>query len=302
MSTPTEEIKLSDRYERDTGDVLITGIQALVRLPVEQSLADRKDGLSTATFISGYEGSPLAGYDIELGRQRALLDEHGIVFTPAVNEELAVNAVQGSQLAATMDSCSYDGIVGIWYGKAPGLDRATDAFRHANLGGASAKGGALALVGDDSIAKSSSVPSSSEAAIAELGMPVLVPSEPQEILEFGLHGIAMSRFSGLWVAMKLATNVVDGSATTTMSKHRVSPVIPDRRIDGSEFHHEVTAHFLQPTLSKLEASLVGARLELVRRYAVANGLVKTIGDPSARVGIITAGTAYRDTRQALKRL
>ena len=300
--TPLRDITLSDRYQRDEGDVLITGIQALVRLAMEQNVADREAGLSTATLVSGYEGSPLAGFDLELGRQGALLEEHGIVFRPAVNEELAANAVQGAQLVSTMESRKYDGVVGIWYGKAPGLDRATDAFRHANLGGASERGGALVLVGDDSIAKSSTVPSGSEVAIAELGMPLLVPADPREILNLGLHGIAMSRFSGLWVGMKLATNVVDGSATTAMTRRRVIPVTPSREIDGLAFHHEVSAHFLQPTLGQLEASMVGPRLELARRYGVANGLAKTTGDPDATVGIITAGASYRDTVQALKRL
>ncbi|CAN5203632.1 indolepyruvate ferredoxin oxidoreductase family protein [soil metagenome] len=300
--TPPREIALTDRYERYDGDVLVTGIQALVRLPMEQRIADREAGLSTATLVSGYEGSPLAGFDLELARQKSLLDEHDIVFKPAVNEELAANAVQGSQLASTMESRKYDGVVGIWYGKAPGLDRATDAFRHANLGGSSEHGGVLALVGDDSIAKSSSVPSSSEVAIAELGMPILVPSDPQEMLDLGLHGIALSRFSGLWVAMKLATNVVDGSATTTMKAGRISSVLPSREFDGVPFHHEVSAHFLQPKLGELEASLVGQRLELARRYAVANSLARTTGDVNAEVGIISAGATHRDTMQALKRL
>lgn len=298
----SREFALTDRYTLADGEVFLTGLQALVRIPFEQSRRDSADGQRVGILISGYEGSPLAGYDLELGRQRELLDSHSVVFQPGLNEELAANAVQGSQLASASPSCEYDGVVGIWYGKAPGLDRATDALRHANLGGADAKGGALVLVGDDSIAKSSTVPSGSEAAMAELGLPVLVPSDPQEVLDFGLHGIAMSRFSGLWVGMKLATNVVDGSATVRFDRSRVTVQSPDREIDGAEFRHTVSAHFVQPTLGNLERSMFGERLELARRYVAANDLNRTVGDPDAKLGIITAGTGFRDTVQALQRL
>jgi len=175
-------------------------------------------------------------------------------------------------------------------------------LRHANLGGAAGNGGALVLVGDDSTAKSSTVPSSSESAMAELGLPILAPSDPQEVLDFGLHGIAMSRFSGLWVGMKLATNVVDGSATVHIDDSRVTVQIPSREIDGIDFRHTVSSHFLQPTLTRLEQSMAYNRFELARRYIAANDLNRAIGDPDARLGIITAGAAFRDTLQALGRL
>ncbi|MGV9798098.1 indolepyruvate ferredoxin oxidoreductase family protein [Mycobacterium sp. NPDC003449] len=298
----SREFDLGDRYTLADGELFLTGLQALVRIPLEQSRRDAAAGLRVGVLISGYEGSPLAGYDLELARQQELLDGHSVVFRPAVNEELAANAVQGSQLASASPSCEYDGVVGIWYGKAPGLDRATDALRHANLGGAAENGGALVLVGDDSIAKSSTVPSGSESAMAELGLPVLVPSDPQEVLDFGLHGIAMSRFSGLWVGMKLATNVVDGSATVRFDGGRVSVRTPSREIDGVDFRHSVSAQFLQPTLGNLEQSACYDRMELVRRYVAANDLNRTIGDPDAKLGIITAGATFRDTLQALARL
>jgi indolepyruvate ferredoxin oxidoreductase len=149
------DVSLRDRYERSDGVAYLTGLQALVRIPLEQHRLDLKHGRHTRTLISGYEGSPLAGYDLELQRRAALLDQHGVVFRPNVNEELGANAVQGSQLASVVGQPTSDGVVGIWYGKAPGLDRATDALRHGNLGGASPAGGVLVLVGDDSIAKSS---------------------------------------------------------------------------------------------------------------------------------------------------
>jgi indolepyruvate ferredoxin oxidoreductase len=296
------DFTLADKYTLEAGELFLTGMQALVRIPLEQSRRDAAAGRRVGILISGYEGSPLAGYDLELGRLGGLLDEHAIVFRPGVNEELAATAVQGSQLASASASCVYDGVVGIWYGKAPGLDRATDALRHASLGGAAGNGGALVLVGDDSTAKSSTVPSSSEVAMAELGLAILVPSDPQEIIEFGLHGIALSRFSGLWAGMKLATNIVDGSATVRLDTYRDQVVLPGRTIDGAEFTHAVSARFLQPALTQLEQSLVYQRRELARRYIAANNLNRTIGDPDASLGIVTAGAAFRDTLQALERL
>ncbi|AQT79368.1 2-oxoacid ferredoxin oxidoreductase [Mycolicibacterium litorale] len=290
---------LDDRYDLPAGEIHLSGIQALVRLPLDQRRLDQRHGLDVAVFISGYEGSPLAGLDLQLSRQKKRLAEHRIVFQPGVNEELAATAVQGSQLASASADRVGDGVVGIWYGKAPGLDRATDAIRHSNLGGTHRSGGVLALVGDDSIAKSSTVPSSSEPAIAELGMPCLVPADPQDILDLGLHGIAMSRVSGLWVAMKLATNVVDGSGTVSLDPARVMPVVPDTSFDGVPFEHEPTGNLLQPTLGRLEATQVRQRLELARRYAAANHLNQITGDTAATLGIVCAGATYLDVRQAL---
>lgn len=295
-------VKLSDPYERLEGEVLLSGLQALVRLPLAQRHLDQARGLDIGILISGYEGSPLAGYDLELGRRQSYLDQARVLLRPAVNEELGANAVQGSQLAAASKDCTADGVVGIWYGKAPGLDRASDAIRHGNLGGAAPNGGVLVLVGDDSIAKSSTVPSSSELAMAELGMPVLAPSDPQDTLELGLHGIAMSRFCGLWTGLKLATNVVDGAATTTLRDPQIEVAIPDNVVDGVAYHHEVSADFLQPNLATLEESLTEARPELALRYARANRLNQIIGDPEARVGVVAAGASYRDLRQALGQL
>jgi indolepyruvate ferredoxin oxidoreductase len=292
--------RLSDRYELEEGALYLSGLQALVRIPIDQYRLDQRAGRRTRTLIAGYEGSPLAGYDLEIGRRRELLEAHGVVHRPSVNEELGANAVQGSQLASASADKTCDGVVGIWYGKAPGLDRATDALRHGNLGGADASGGVLIMVGDDSVAKSSTVPSSSEVALAELGLPLLAPADPQDVLDLGLHGIALSRFCGLFTGFKLATNVVDGSASVQVEQDRITIVEPDRTVDGTEFRHQVSANFLQPNLTQLETTQTGARLELARRYAYANGLNRIEGDPAARVGIIAAGASYLDVRQALQ--
>jgi indolepyruvate ferredoxin oxidoreductase len=292
--------RLSDRYELEEGALYLSGLQALVRIPIDQFRLDQRAGRRTQTLIAGYEGSPLAGYDLEIGRRQTLLGAHGVVHRPSVNEELGANAVQGSQLASASADKTCDGVIGIWYGKAPGLDRATDALRHGNLGGADATGGVLVMVGDDSVAKSSTVPSSSEVAIAELGMPVLAPADPQDVLDLGLHGIALSRVCGLFTGFKLATNVVDGSASVQVAQDRITITEPDRTVDGTEFRHQVSANFLQPNLTQLETTQTGARLELARRYAYANGLNRIEGDPAARVGIIAAGISYLDVRQALQ--
>jgi indolepyruvate ferredoxin oxidoreductase len=293
---------LGDRYQRQDGEIFLSGLQALVRIPLDQHRLDVARGLRVGTLISGYEGSPLAGYDLEIAKRSSLMEAAGVVFRPSVNEELGANAVQGSQLASASPDKSVDGVVGIWYGKAPGLDRATDALRHGNLGGAHEHGGVLVLVGDDSIAKSSTVPSASEVAMAEIGMTVLVPADPQDVLHLGLHGIALSRFCGLWTGFKLATNVVDGAASASVATDSFSNVIPSRVIDGEEFTHEVSANFIQPGVGKLEESLMGPRVELAKRYAAANGLNVISGDTDAKIGLVAAGATYLDVCQALTTL
>ena len=215
---------MRDRYTATDGHVALTGVQALVRLPMDQRRADAAAGLRTGGYVSGYEGSPLAGYDLELLRNRDLLDALGVVVAPGLNEEIALTAVQGTQLApatgALRDDVA-DGITGYWYGKAPGLDRATDALRHANLAGTSAHGGALAIVGDDPAAKSSSVPCASEAALADMAVPVLYPADVQDVLDLGRHAVHLSRVSGCWVGPQ------DGHRGRRRVRDR-RPCAPDR--------------------------------------------------------------------------
>ncbi|WP_101951107.1 indolepyruvate ferredoxin oxidoreductase family protein [Mycobacterium sp. 3519A] len=293
-----ESNPLARRYSAIEGTVQLTGIQALVRVPIDQRRSDIHRRRSSAAFISGYEGSPLAGYDLELARQQQLLDDHDIVFAPAVNEELAATAVQGTQLAAQLPDCRVDGIVGYWYGKSPGLDRASDALRHNNLAGTHPDGGAVLFVGDDPGAKSSTVPGSSEVLLADLGVPTLSPADPQDLYNLGLHSVAMSRSCGLWSAVKIATAVADGAGPVTICPQHFSPHLP--QIDGRPFRHSVTGKLLQPRLAELEHSRNSTRLDLARRYAQLNGLNRiTDRGPSDRIGIVAAGKTYLDVRQAL---
>ena len=301
MAARTLQIRLGDRYTSSSGEVLMTGVQALVRLAINVRRSDEAHGRDTAVFISGYEGSPLAGYDLELERHSDILAGRDIVFRPAVNEELAATSVQGSQLAAGSDDARVRGITGFWYGKSPGLDRASDALRHANLMGTHPQGGAVVFVGDDPSAKSSTVPGASEYLLADLGMPVLYPADSQDVLDLGMHAVAMSRVSGLWVALKIVTNVADGIGTVQVATERVEPAVPEVVLHGKRFEHRLTARMLQPALSEMEKSREGVRMDAARAYAHANQLnkIEVFGD-RARVGIVAAGKTYLDMRHALE--
>src|SRR3984957_17858357 len=305
------QVRLEDRYTAESGPVQMTGVQALARLPMNILRSDRARGRKTAVFISGYEGSPLGGYDLELGRHAGLLASYDLVFQPGVNEELAATSVQGTQLAAGMADARVEGVTGFWYGKSPGLDRASDALRHANLMGTHPKGGAVAFVGDDPAAKSSTVPGASEFLLADLGMPVLYPADPQDVLDLGVHAVAMSRLSGLWVALKIATNVADGSGTVEIDADGVDPQLPQVMFEGRKWEHRPAARMLQPALSEMERTREGIRLDAARAYALANRLnrIQTFGpghgeagSGQASVGIVAAGKTYLDTRQALRTL
>ena len=310
------KIRLEDRYTAESGHVQMTGVQALARLPLNILRSDRTRGLRTAVFISGYEGSPLGGYDLELQHHAELLASYDLVFQPGVNEELAATSVQGSQLAAGLADARVEGVTGFWYGKSPGLDRASDALRHANLMGTHPKGGAVAFVGDDPSAKSSTVPGASEFLLADLGMPVLYPADPQDVLDLGVHAVAMSRLSGLWVALKIATNVADGSGTVEIGSGRVDPRLPVVMFEGKKFEHHLTARMLQPALSEMERTREGVRMDAARAYALANrlnrtetfgprasssaGSISTGSISPGSIGIVAAGKTYLDMRQALR--
>jgi indolepyruvate ferredoxin oxidoreductase len=290
-------MKLDDKFRIERGTVYLTGIQALVRLPMDQMRRDRLSGLNTATFISGYEGSPLGGYDLALGRVQPLLDEHHIHFAPGVNEDLAATSVLGSQIFHVLGQSKYDGVVGIWYGKGPGVDRSGDIFRHANLAGTGRNCAALVLGGDDHISKSSTIPHQSDLSFYNFGMPVLYPGNIQEVLDYGLLAIALSRFSGAWTAMKMVTNVCDGGATVELDPERPRIIIP------GNYEKHFDARLITPFTLTLEHEVNVRRLEAAREFARMNSINRMTGArESARFGIATAGKPYYDVMQALRDL
>jgi indolepyruvate ferredoxin oxidoreductase len=304
MPHATADYRLSDRYLRPEGAVLLTGIQALARIPIDQLRRDRAAGLRTAAFLSGYPGSPLGGFDLEVGRALTLVPDLPITHQPAVNEELGATAVMGSQLAATRPDALYDGVVGIWYGKAPGLDRAGDALRHGVFAGSSSMGGAVVLVGDDPDCKSSTMPSSSDASLVDLHMPILYPATIGECLELGLHAVAMSRASGLWSAMKIVTPIADGSATVELPSPTDVPVMPTIEIDGRTWTSTPSAMFLGAARKlEVEREIREVRLPLAKRYGVENNLNRVTVDPSdAWIGLVATGFTYQEMLDALRRL
>jgi len=292
-------ISLDQRYTQTTGHIFITGIQALVRLPMAQIRRDRAAGLRTAGFISGYRGSPLGGYDQQLFAARKHLEQYDIKFQPGVNEDLAATAVWGSQQLNLSPGAKYDGIVGIWYGKGPGVDRCGDVFRHANAAGSAKNGGVLCLAGDDHGAKSSTVPHQSDHAFISALMPYLYPSSIHEMIEMGLLGIAMSRYSGCWVGMKVITETVETTAEIDLSDEMKPFVIPtdfelppgglNLRWPDDRFEQD---RRLQDY--KAFAAIAFARANKVNRV--------TVDSPNARYGIMASGKSYEDIRQALREL
>ncbi len=293
------DVTLDDKYTLENGRIFLTGLQALVRIPFDQHRADRRRGLRTATFVSGYQGSPLGGLDQELQRRAALCDEHHVFHVPGLNEELGATSAWGSQLATGLPGARYDGVHGMWYGKAPGLDRAADALRHANFAGVSRTGGALAMVGDDPSCKSSTLPSASEALLQSLHMPVFFPGNVQEVIDLGLHALACSRASGLWSGFKVVTNVADAAGTAAVSRDRVAPRVPEVDWNGRPYEHVPRADLLSPGSVELERTLLGPRTELAVAYARENGVNRVEGAADAWLGVVAPGKTYYDLRQAL---
>src|SRR5262245_22336096 len=303
MTTQSGEFSLEAKYTQERGRIYLSGIQALVRLPLDQHRADLRRGLNTATFISGYRGSPLGGLDQTLERMAMLLKAHDVVFSSGLNEDLGATAVFGSQMAGLFPKPKYDGVLGMWYGKAPGVDRTGDVFKHANYAGVGKNGGVLALAGDDPLSKSSTLPSHSEVALYDAFMPTIFPGNVQEILDMGLHGFALSRGSGLWVGVKIVTNVADEAGTAEVDPDRVRPVIPVVEMDGRPFQPQINVNLIPPYGLDMERTIHYARLEVARRYAYENKLNRiTVPTPNAWFGILTSGKTYYDVRQALAEL
>jgi len=292
-------ISLDQKYTQGSGHVFLTGIQALVRLPMAQIRRDRAQGLNTAGFISGYRGSPLGGYDQQLFAARKHLEQYNIKFQPGVNEDLAATAVWGSQQLNLSPGANYDGVVGIWYGKGPGVDRCGDVFRHGNAAGSAKNGGVLVLAGDDHGAKSSTVPHQSDHAFMSALMPYLYPSSIHEMIEMGLLGIAMSRYSGCWVGMKVITETVETTAEIDLTDEMTPFVIPAdfEMPEGGLNLRWPDDRFAQDRRLqdyKGFAAIAFARANKVNRV--------TMDSPNARYGIMASGKSYEDIRQALREL
>ncbi len=296
-SFPLDNYELLDRYRRESGRVFLTGTQALVRIALMQRALDHAAGLNTAGFISGYRGSPLGAVDQELWRAKPFLEENNIEFLPAVNEDLAATAILGSQQVETDPHKTVDGVFGIWYGKGPGVDRAGDALKHGNAYGSSPRGGVLVVAGDDHGCVSSSMPHQSDVAFLTFMMPHLNPANVAEYLEFGLYGIALSRFSGMWVGFKAISETVESGMSLELPPYPQF-VIPEFEAPPGGLHYR------WPDLPGMQ---IEERLEYKKAatlaFAGANPIDRKIFDvPNARYGIVTTGKAHLDLMEALRLL
>ncbi|EYD74877.1 Indolepyruvate ferredoxin oxidoreductase, alpha and beta subunit [Rubellimicrobium mesophilum DSM 19309] len=295
----TIAVSLDDKYTAEEGRVFLTGIQALVRLPMTQMRRDRAAGLNTGAFISGYRGSPLGGLDQQIWAARKFLDPLDIHFQPGINEDLAATAVWGSQQVPLSKGARKQGVVGMWYGKGPGVDRSGDVFKHANAAGTSQYGGVLAVAGDDHTCKSSSIPHQSDHAFISAIMPVLYPSSVHEFLPLGLLGIAMSRFSGCWVGFKVISETVETTAVVDLAPEKRQFVIPE---DFELPPGGLNLRWPDPPLVQDER-LQEYKGYAARAFARANRLDEvTFDTPRARFGIVASGKAYEDVDQALHEL
>ncbi|MDH0624173.1 indolepyruvate ferredoxin oxidoreductase family protein [Pseudomonas chengduensis] len=290
------EIRLDDKYRLATGHLYLTGTQALTRLPMLQKQRDVAFGLNTACFISGYRGSPLGGLDKSLWDAREYLKENHIHFQPGVNEELGATAVWGSQQANLFPGARYDGVFAMWYGKGPGVDRSGDVFKHGNSAGVSKHGGVLVLAGDDHGCKSSTIAHQSEHAFIAASIPVLNPANVQEVLDYGIIGWELSRYSGCWVALKTIAENVDSSAVVDVDPLRIQIKIPE---DFQLPEDGVHIRWPDPPLAQ-EKRLNVYKIYAARAFALANNLNQVkLDSPNPRLGIITTGKSYLDVRQAL---
>ncbi|HET9041936.1 MAG TPA: indolepyruvate ferredoxin oxidoreductase family protein [Burkholderiales bacterium] len=292
-------VALEDRYVLERGTVFLSGIQALVRLPLEQRRRDARAGLNTAGFVSGYRGSPLGGYDLALWQAKRALDAAQVRFEPGLNEELAATAVWGTQQTEVFGGGRYDGVFGIWYAKNPGVDRAGDALKHANAAGTARHGGVLAISGDDPGASSSTLPNQCEPAFIAAAMPVLYPAGVAECLEFGLLGFALSRYAGLWVGFKTVADTVESTATVALTGTDLKYVAPQ---DFTPPPGGLHARWPDDRWSQDER-LHRHKLPAAVAFARANGIDRAFRwGRAARLGIVTAGKAYLDVREALRLL
>ncbi len=297
-SFPLDNYELNDRYRRESGRVFLTGTQALVRIALMQRTIDKAVGLNAAGFISGYRGSPLGAFDLELWRAQSFLDESNIEFLPAVNEDLAATAILGSQQVETDPERTVDGVFGIWYGKGPGVDRAGDAIKHGNAYGSSPHGGVLVVAGDDHGCVSSSMPHQSDVAFMTFMMPNLNPASVAEYMEFGLYGIALSRFSGMWVGFKAISETVESALSVELAPYPQFKIPTDFVVPADGLHYR-WPDFPGP---QIEERLEAKKAATIA-FAAANPIDRKIFDiPNARFGIVTTGKAHLDLMEALRLL
>ena len=288
-------VALDDKYTLASGRIYLSGIQALVRLPIMQVQRDRAAGLNTGGFISGYRGSPVGGYDEALWAASKHLAEHQVRFQPGLNEDLAATAVWGSQQVNLYPGAKVDGVCGIWYGKGPGVDRSMDVIKHANAAGSSRHGGVLLVAGDDHAAQSSTLPHQSDQLLAGAMLPILNPANVQDYLDMGLYGFALSRFSGCWVGFKAISETIESSASVYADPERVRIVAPEFEMPAGGLN----IRWPDPGVDA-ERRLHGPKMAAVAAFARANPVDHTVLDaPQARFGIFATGKAYLDARQAL---
>ena len=280
---------------------VLSGVDTLARLLVLRHQLDERDGLTTATMVSGYPGSPLGGFDLALEKITDVLAAHRIVHRPGLNEELAAAVVWGSQLGTVTGYENLDGVAGAWYGKGPGLDRSGDAVKHANAMGAGPNGGVVMFCGDDPAAKSSTLACDSQYAFEDACVPVLVPGDQQDVLDLGVHAFRLSRYSGAWAGLKIVTAVADGLGTVDLDPGRHAPRDPPGLIiDGRPWRHQPQAKVGPHAVPGQEALLNEHRLRAAQAYARHNGLDRVTGaGPGARLGVVCAGKTYFDVLQAL---
>src|SRR5712675_1544728 len=297
---PLEPVSLDDKYDLRKSRIFVTGFQALVRLSLMQKERDRQAGLNTACYVTGYRGSPLGTLDQQFMRSGAVLAKNDIKFHPATNEELAATALSGSQQAELRGEGRFDGVFGMWYGKGPGVDRSGDAFRHANFSGTSRHGGVIALMGDDHTAESSTTAHQSEFHFVDVMIPILNPAGVQEIIDYGLYGWAMSRFTGAWTALKCMHETVESTAVVDGRLDRVKIIVPD---DFPMPPGRLNIRLRDSVLGQ-EARLHDFKRDAMLAFVRANRLNRVIctGGPAPKVGVITVGKSYLDVRQALDEL
>jgi len=289
-------VELEDKYTAPTGQVLLNGIQALVRLPMMQQARDRAAGLNTAGYVTGYRGSPLGNVDQTMQKASKHLAAHNVVFHPGLNEDLAATAVWGTQQVNMFEGAKYDGVYSMWYGKGPGVDRSGDVIKHGNVAGTSKFGGVLLICGDDHAAKSSTFPHQSDHILAASMIPVLSPSGVQEVIDYGLHAWAMSRYSGCWVSIKAISDTIESAAVVDISPERVQTLIPE---DFPLPPDGLSIRWPDTPLAQ-EKRVLHHRLYAALAYARVNKLNHvTLDSPKARLGIITCGKSYLDVMQAL---